>query len=147
MSDSVLDILGIKSGEEVVLLGRPDENTRREPSRRAASRVRVRALVDRGTESKPHDGGANIEPAIGKDTLPQISLDLLRRQALNVLPGEPVMLRPAYGALLAQEFAIAMNALALGIAGGIVANNPLITLIGAFLFLSILSVAFLRRFR
>ena len=144
----VLDVLGLDSGDDVVINSRlMDVTTNAQWSDGKLRSIRTRALLDSGSEGKAHDGGLALEPTIGADTLPRVSLDLLRRQAVGVLPGEAVLLRPAFGSLLTKEITVALNALALGGAGSLAARRPWFAAACLTALVLLLSASFLRRFR
>ena len=142
LSEEVMDLLGLVSGEHVVVMG----NLRTSASRRRTRllKLELRALLQRSEE---HPASPDLRSAIGVDSLPLATMDLLRRQRLGIEHGQPVLMRPAFGSLAAAEVTVALNGLALAAAGSLVADRPAIAVASGLTFLGLLLLSFYRRFR
>jgi hypothetical protein len=138
ITEDLFEVLGLAPGERVTLIGRV--------TGRGRALTSVRALPGRWSRQSASGHGLDIQAEVGRDNLPRIALDLVSRQALGVVPGSPVLVRPAYGELLADEAAKALTALAVGATGSLIADKLLLG-IGFFAaFIVILTWSFIRRF-
>lgn len=136
MTEDAMELMGVHSGQEVHLSGGHDLRKKRQAG------VTVRVLLD--TKPAPDDPG---DGRFAVMTLPSVKIDRLRREKLQVTPGDPIFVRPAYFGLLADEMTVAMNAIAIGAAGGLISANLVLFGVAAFLFLVFLLLAFARKFR
>ena len=78
---------------------------------------------------------------------PMVARVRVRRQAFGVLPGEAVLLRPAFGSVLTREVAVAFNALSLAAAGGFATDERWLAATCLLALISLLGFSFTRRFR
>lgn len=141
MSDEVMDLLGLLPGDRVLVRGQLRTHTTR--SGATLLNRELRALPRRSAE-RPL--GVDLRSAIGVDSLPLVTLDLIRRKQLGIEPGQPVLMRPAFRSLAAGEITVALNGLALAVAGSLVADRPAFAATAGLSFLALLLFSFSRRF-
>jgi hypothetical protein len=138
----LLDVLGLNPGQEIVITALAEGRG----ERRHLKRVRVRSLAAYEDDSDSIEV-ANVQAAIGVEDIEPIALDLLRRQALSVRPGSPVVIRPALLSLLGQEVVPVSLAFTTAIISGVAVSNPTLVTIVAVCFIGLIVALLLRKFR
>ena len=143
VSESVLDVLGIPSGSQVVVEG--VANGDRGPVMTLLTR-RILAVRE-PDEITRTTGIPSVATHVGHADIPSVHLDLNARQALGVSPGSAVYVRPSLGSALTGRFTEVGAVLLISFVSATILNDTLVAVIAGVLFAFVSTIIILKRYR